>query len=111
MNFFLEQICLSGGENVGCRCRDIRYPLATVSWYVGVQQFRYHVFESEFYGSLVPHVRQNLRLHQQVNIFKCLKKSLYAPSEVRTHDLEIMRLARCLLRYRGLRGNGIKQAK
>lgn len=68
MNFFLEQICLSGGENVGCRCRDIRYPLATVSWYVGVQQFRYHVFESEFYGSLVPHVRQNLRLHQQVNI-------------------------------------------
>ena len=26
-----------------------------------------------------------------------------APSEVRTHDLEIMRLARCLLRYRGIR--------
>lgn len=25
-----------------------------------------------------------------------------APSEVRTHDLEIMRLARCLLRYRGM---------
>ena len=25
----------------------------------------------------------------------------HAPSEVRTHDLEIMRLARCLLRYRG----------
>ena len=25
-----------------------------------------------------------------------------APSEDRTHDLEIMRLARCLLRYRGL---------
>jgi hypothetical protein len=25
----------------------------------------------------------------------------FAPSEVRTHDLEIMRLARCLLRYRG----------
>ena len=27
---------------------------------------------------------------------------LIAPSEDRTHDLEIMRLARCLLRYRGL---------
>ena len=27
---------------------------------------------------------------------------LCAPSEVRTHDLEIMRLARCLLRYRGM---------
>ena len=27
---------------------------------------------------------------------------VFAPSEDRTHDLEIMRLARCLLRYRGL---------
>ena len=26
-----------------------------------------------------------------------------APSEVRTHDLEIMRLARCLLRYRSVK--------
>ena len=29
-------------------------------------------------------------------------KSWRAPSEVRTHDLEIMRLARCQLRYRGM---------
>ena len=28
-------------------------------------------------------------------------KKWFAPSEDRTHDLEIMRLARCLLRYRG----------
>ena len=26
----------------------------------------------------------------------------YAPSEARTHDLQIMRLTRCLLRHRGL---------
>ncbi len=36
-------------------------------------------------------------------IHKIWINTVIAPSEVRTHDLEIMRLARCLLRYRGLR--------
>jgi hypothetical protein len=36
--------------------------------------------------------------------YKSFKK--YAPSEDRTHDLKIMRLTRCLLRYRGLGRGG-----
>ena len=31
----------------------------------------------------------------------CLRQNIGAPSEDRTHDLEIMRLTRCLLRHRG----------
>ena len=30
------------------------------------------------------------------------KQKLIAPGEDRTHDLKIMRLTRCLLRYRGM---------
>ena len=37
-----------------------------------------------------------------IEISKKKDEKKYAPSEDRTHDLEIMRLARCLLRYRGL---------
>ena len=36
-------------------------------------------------------------------VFVCFKRyaDIFASSEDRTHDLEIMRLRRCLLRYRG----------
>ncbi len=57
----------AGRENAGGGRGDIRHPLATLPRHVGVQQFRHHVLESKFHGPLVPHVRQNLRLHQQVN--------------------------------------------
>ena len=33
---------------------------------------------------------------------KKIKKDIFAPGEARTHGLQIMRLTRCLLRYRGL---------
>ncbi len=56
----------TGRENAGGGRGNIRHPLATLPRHVGVQQFRHHVLESKFHGPLVPHVRQNLRLHQQV---------------------------------------------
>ena len=31
-----------------------------------------------------------------------MKKKRFAPGEARTHGLQIMRLTRCLLRYRGI---------
>ncbi|KZS05797.1 Uncharacterized protein APZ42_030764 [Daphnia magna] len=39
--------------------------MAALSWHVGVQQFCHHALETQFYGPLVPHVCQNVRLHQQ----------------------------------------------
>ena len=38
--------------------------------------------------------------HREAVVSKT-KKNNFAPSEDRTHDLQIMRLTRCLLRYRG----------
>lgn len=55
-----------GGEDAGCGRGHLRYVMAALSWHVGVQQFCHHALETQFYGPLVPHVCQNVRLHQQV---------------------------------------------
>ena len=38
----------------------------------------------------------------------CILKREAAPGEARTHGLQIMRLTRCLLRYRGFSGDAVK---
>ncbi|KAK4015968.1 hypothetical protein OUZ56_030934 [Daphnia magna] len=53
------------GEDAGCGRGHLRYVMAALSWHVGVQQFCHHALETQFYGPLVPHVCQNVRLHQQ----------------------------------------------
>ena len=40
-----------------------------------------------------------------VSLFRLKRKKKIAPGEDRTHDLQIMRLTRCLLRYQGLDEN------
>lgn len=55
-----------GCEDAGCGRGHLRYVMAALSWHVGVQQFCHHALETQFYGPLVPHVCQNVRLHQQV---------------------------------------------
>ncbi|KAK4031016.1 hypothetical protein OUZ56_024502 [Daphnia magna] len=58
--------------------------------------------EENLYYSTV-HLETNQLLQRLTVSGKNLDSLLNtAPSEVRTHDLEIMRLARCLLRYRGM---------
>ena len=47
----------------------------------------------------------NIRTYMnfRMKIFQSgVEKNIYAPGEARTHGLQIMRLTRCLLRYRGL---------
>ena len=56
-----------GGEDAGGGRRHLRYAVAAVPRDARLQQFRHHVLQSQFHGPLVPHVRKNLRLHQQVD--------------------------------------------
>ena len=61
-----------------------------------------HIVSHILYGLSLFLVSRDICLLCDYEMSICLKiKATFAPSEDRTHDLEIMRLTRCLLRHRG----------
>lgn len=61
-------LCFTGCQDAHCRCIHLCHPVDPLQGSHGVQHGGRHEGLASVYGSLVPHVCQDVCVHQQVSI-------------------------------------------